>query len=311
MPEQDEDSILDTIRFNRLLQPDNMTVAFYSPYIGTAQQKRGKELGYFDDYEYHVDSALRSLSQHSLVDVEKLQFYKKNFVNFVNNGIPKGYEIIEFEVIETYFKVVIGTWPLSGDLGHVDREKAYKILEYCAKVGFTEFDTAPNYGNGFMESCLGEVFGDDDRILINTKCGNSVHNVKNFDKTALEQSLIHSSLGRLKRDSVHGLFLHNPRSEIDDYEPVLDLFNKEKNIGRITYSGLSAAKNYKYEPSQYKHVDLLQDDVNLLFIDGMLNSKTKNHFYARSPLATGILSGRITNETTFPSNDYRSTCTKR
>ena len=89
LPEQDEDSILDTIRFNRLLQPDNMTVAFYSPYIGTAQQKRGKELGYFDDYEYHVDSALRSLSQHSLVDVEKLQFYKKNFVNFVNNGIPK------------------------------------------------------------------------------------------------------------------------------------------------------------------------------------------------------------------------------
>ena len=89
LPEQDEDSILDTIRFNRLLQPDNMTVAFYSPYIGTAQQKKGKELGYFDDYEYHVDSALRSLSQHSLVDVEKLKFYKKNFVNFVNNGIPK------------------------------------------------------------------------------------------------------------------------------------------------------------------------------------------------------------------------------
>tara|TARA_Y100001970_G_scaffold84927_1_gene107114 strand:- start:2402 stop:3865 length:1464 start_codon:yes stop_codon:yes gene_type:complete len=89
LPDQDESSILDTIRFNRLLQPDNMTVAFYSPYIGTAQQQRGNELGYFDDYEYHVDSALRSLSQHSLVNVEKLKFYKKNFVNFVNNGIQK------------------------------------------------------------------------------------------------------------------------------------------------------------------------------------------------------------------------------
>ena len=77
LPEQNEDSILDTIKFNRLLQPDNMTVAFYSPYIGTAQQIKGNELGYFDDYEYHVDSALRSLSQHSLVDVEKLKFYKK------------------------------------------------------------------------------------------------------------------------------------------------------------------------------------------------------------------------------------------
>lgn len=92
LPEQDEDSILDTIKFNRLLQPDNMTVAFYSPYIGTAQQIKGNELGYFDDYEYHVDSALRSLSQHSLVDVEKLKFYKKNFVNFVKNGIPQNME---------------------------------------------------------------------------------------------------------------------------------------------------------------------------------------------------------------------------
>ena len=207
-------------------------------------------------------------------------------------------------------KVVIGTWPLSGDLGRVDKKITYKILEYCAKVGFTEFDTAPNYGNGFMESCLGEVFGDDDRILINTKCGNSVHNVKNFNKTALEQSL-DSSLGRLKRDSVHSLFLHNPRSELDDYGSVLDLFKKEKNDGRITYSGLSAAKNYNYKIPQYKNIDLLQDDVNLLFLDGMLNSKTKNHyFYARSPLATGILSGRMTNETTFPSNDYRSTWLK-
>ena len=89
LPEQDENSILDTIRFNQLLKPDNVTVAFYSPYIGTAQQKKGNELGYFDDYEYHVDSALRSLNKHSLVDVEKLKFYKKNFVNFINNAIPE------------------------------------------------------------------------------------------------------------------------------------------------------------------------------------------------------------------------------
>jgi len=89
LPEQDENSILDTIRFNQLLNPDNVTVAFYSPYIGTQQQKRGNELGYFDDYEYHVDSALRSLNKHSLVDLNKLQFYKDNFVHYVKNGIPE------------------------------------------------------------------------------------------------------------------------------------------------------------------------------------------------------------------------------
>tara|TARA_Y100001970_G_scaffold84927_1_gene107113 strand:- start:1499 stop:2401 length:903 start_codon:yes stop_codon:yes gene_type:complete len=212
--------------------------------------------------------------------------------------------------LKDFSKVVIGTWPLSGDLGPVDKKNTYKILEYCAKVGFTEFDTAPNYGRGFMESCLGEVFGNDNRILINTKCGNSVQNVKNFSKNELEQSL-DSSLERLKRYSVHSLFLHNPRSDLDNYGPVLDLFKKEKSIGRINYSGLSAAKNYDYKLSQYEKIDFLQDDANLLFLDGMLKSKTKDHFfYARSPLATGILSGRMNNKTTFPLSDYRSTWLK-
>ena len=207
-------------------------------------------------------------------------------------------------------KVVIGTWPLSGDLGRIDKRNVYKILEYCAKVGFTEFDTAPNYGKGFMESCLGDVFGDDNNILINTKCGNSVNNIKDFGRSALSESL-DSSIRRLQRDSVHSLFLHNPRAELNDYGPVLDFFQKEKNSGRITHGGLSAAKNYNYKFSQYKEMDALQDDVNLLFLDGMLRYKTKNNcFYARSPLATGILSGKITNKTTFSSNDYRSTWLK-
>ena len=93
LPEQDEKSILDTIRFNQELDPDNITVAFYSPYIGTSQQKKANELGYFDDYEYHVDSALRSLSKHSLVDIKTLSFYKKNFNEFVKNGIPNQSEL--------------------------------------------------------------------------------------------------------------------------------------------------------------------------------------------------------------------------
>ena len=93
LPEQDEKSILDTIRLNQELDPDNITVAFYSPYIGTSQQKKANELGYFDDYEYHVDSALRSLSKHSLVDIKTLSFYKKNFIEFVKNGIPNKSEL--------------------------------------------------------------------------------------------------------------------------------------------------------------------------------------------------------------------------
>ncbi len=87
LPEQDESSILNTIEFNRLLSPDNATIAFYSPYIGTAQQLKSKELGYFDDYEFEVDGQLRTLSKDSLLDSSLLQFYKEKFNFFIKNGL--------------------------------------------------------------------------------------------------------------------------------------------------------------------------------------------------------------------------------
>ena len=39
LPDQDEKSVLDTIKFNKMLNPNNITVAFYTPYLGTAEQK--------------------------------------------------------------------------------------------------------------------------------------------------------------------------------------------------------------------------------------------------------------------------------
>ena len=40
LPNQDENSILKTIEFNKILNPDNITVAYYSPYYGTKSQKK-------------------------------------------------------------------------------------------------------------------------------------------------------------------------------------------------------------------------------------------------------------------------------
>lgn len=87
LPEQDEDSIKSTIEFNQLIDPDNVTVAFYSPYQGTAQQKKGNELGYFDEYEFHVDGQLRTMSRDTMVDPDTLCFYKAKFKDFVQTGM--------------------------------------------------------------------------------------------------------------------------------------------------------------------------------------------------------------------------------
>ncbi len=85
-PNQDEDSILNTIEFNKVLKPDNITVAYYSPYYGTQQQKKSFDIGLFNDYEQDVDGQLRSVNRkNNTLSKEKLDYYKKNFYELVEN----------------------------------------------------------------------------------------------------------------------------------------------------------------------------------------------------------------------------------
>ena len=83
LPNQNEESIKKTIEFNRKLFPDNVTVAFYSPYLGTEEQKKSHKLEYFDEHEDNVDGQLRSVARNSLVSTAQLNYYKKNFKRLV------------------------------------------------------------------------------------------------------------------------------------------------------------------------------------------------------------------------------------
>lgn len=83
LPNQTEEMIKNTINYNRKLKPDNVTVAYYSPYFGTDEQKKSFKVGDFNNYEMNVDGQLRSVSKSSKISIEKLDFYKKNFAKFV------------------------------------------------------------------------------------------------------------------------------------------------------------------------------------------------------------------------------------
>lgn len=86
-PGQNEESIKNTIKFNKLLNPDNITVAFYSPYQGTNVQKKGSSLGLFNDKQLNVDGQLRSTSKDTDISIKILEYYKKNFNNLVRSKI--------------------------------------------------------------------------------------------------------------------------------------------------------------------------------------------------------------------------------
>lgn len=181
------------------------------------------------------------------------------------------------------------------------------VLEGSCDLGLREFDTAPNYGNGFAEFALGKVFGGRHDVQINTKCGNAPFVGKSFAPLDLRRSL-EQSLVRLRRDSVHVLFLHNPRWEIEDYAEVLELLERLKQEGLVEKSGISLARDFPYEERvDLDAFDVVQDDANLLCTAGLerpLASSTC--FMARSPLASGLLGGHIDAQTRFPAEDHRS-----
>ena len=205
-------------------------------------------------------------------------------------------------------KIIIGTWPLSGDYGKIDYKQVQDILEYCYELGIREFDTAPNYGNGVMEKYLGVILENSSDVLINTKMGNLPFNKKNYEIRELKKSF-ENSLKTLKRDSINVLFLHNPRMEITDYTDILNFMHELKDKGRINQIGLSKARNFNYEKFvNLEEFDVIQDDINLLNLQALKKSKPKGSILmARSPLANGLLSGRITEKTVFSNDDQRAT----
>lgn len=203
-------------------------------------------------------------------------------------------------------KVIIGTWPLSGDYGKISLRNIEDILSESVKFNFLHFDTAPSYGNGFSEFVLGKFFAGDKSVLIDTKVGNIPFYGKNFNLESVKRSL-DQSLVRLNRDSINTLYLHNPRISEPQYSELIDyvqLLKKNKVINNI---GISLAKDVNYSSTLLGRFDIIQDDLNLLTLS-LLDREVDNAalLVARSPLASGILGGKITNKTVFSADDHRS-----
>ena len=201
-------------------------------------------------------------------------------------------------------KIVIGLWPLSGDFGKVSIKELEKTMNFCLSSGINTFDLAPNYGKGLVEDKIGEIFQGKTKLIINTKFGNTREGEKKFSVSSLRKS-IETSLENMKLSNVNSLFLHNPRSEIKEFDQIENLMSQLKRENIINYSGISVAKNFSYR--NLPDFDEIQFDCNLLFLEDLRKYKYKyKKSYARSPLASGILSGKISKSSKFPSEDHRS-----
>lgn len=196
-------------------------------------------------------------------------------------------------------RFVLGSWSISGDYGYKNTLKTLNLFKFAYQENINEYDTAPNYGNGYAEFLLGKFFKGKKKALLNTKVGNDHNRIKSFKIKDIEKSFF-KSLKNLKK--INTLFLHNPRDDIE-YSVVIPFLNDLKKNKLISDFGISLAKDYKYKKNELKYFSIFQTDYNLLNFKTLIDFKRYNIF-ARSPLASGLLAKDI-NTFTLSKKDHR------
>lgn len=81
LPGQTEKDIINTIEFNKFINPDNITVSFYSPFLGTKTALKGIQNNEYDQDSLSSDSQLRTNTFSNELSKETLEYYKENFNN--------------------------------------------------------------------------------------------------------------------------------------------------------------------------------------------------------------------------------------
>ena len=86
LPDQTEESIIDTIKFNIKLDPEVSSVAYYSIYKGTSLEKVAK-MNFNENDKFDMDAQIRGKIKNHVLSMKILDFYKLNFSTLIKNKL--------------------------------------------------------------------------------------------------------------------------------------------------------------------------------------------------------------------------------
>lgn len=215
----------------------------------------------------------------------------------------------------TVSEIGFGAWQIGGSWGNVSEADGAKALEAALDAGVTFIDTADVYGDGRSEKIIAGVLESrgGDRPMVATKAGRrlSPHVAGGYTKANLE-GFIDRSLKNLGIDSLDLVQLHCPPTEVLYRPEVFGALDDLRRAGKIKNYGVSVEKvEEALKAIEYPDVTSIQIIYNIfrqrpadLFFR---EAKRKNvAVIVRVPLASGLLSGRISRDTAFAKDDHRN-----
>lgn len=225
--------------------------------------------------------------------------------------------------------VVLGAWGLGGSMwGGQDEEDAIAAIHASLDAGVNLIDTAPVYGLGRSEELVGKAIrGRRDKVLIATKCGLSWDSggTFKFDMVDVDESIrpIHhdlrpavvragceASLRRLGIDCIDLYQIHwpDPGSSAEEWWDELLALRAE---GKIRWIGVSNFSREQLAVGK-RRAGIVSDQPQYNLLDRAIEKEIlpwcrdeQVGVIAYSPMARGLLTGKIGADHQFPPNDHR------
>lgn len=209
--------------------------------------------------------------------------------------------------------ISFGAWAIGGSWGEVSEAQAMTALHAALDAGTNFFDTADVYGDGRSERLLAQLRRErSEPFVVATKAGRRLpsQTVAGYSSENL-RGWIERSLHNLELESLDLLQLHCPPSDLYHSEAVFGTLEGLKKEGLIRHYGVSVEKvSEALAALEYPGVETVQIIFNLFRLKPaevfFAAARARNvGILARVPLASGLLTGKITAQTHFAADDHR------
>jgi len=211
-------------------------------------------------------------------------------------------------------EVSFGAWAIGGAWGNVDDTESLAALHSAIDCGVNFIDTADVYGMGRSEHLIARLRRErKEPIVVATKAGRrlSPHTAEGYNEANI-RAFIEDSLHNLAADALDLVQLHCPPTDVYYRPEFFGFLDRLVEEGKIRYYGVSVERvEEALKAIEYPNVETVQIIFNCfrqrpayLFFQEALRKQVG--ILARVPLASGLLTGKLTAQSQFAPDDHRN-----
>lgn len=211
-------------------------------------------------------------------------------------------------------EISFGAWAIGSMWGTVDEKESMAALHSALDVGINFFDTADVYGDGRSERLLGRLRKErKETFYIATKAGRRLpaQTPEGYNRENLTR-FVEDSLRNLQMDCLDIVQLHCPPNKVYYTPETFEALDVLVKAGKIRHYGVSVRTCEEgIKALEYPGIQSVQIIFNIfrhrpaeLFFPEA--KRRRVGILARVPLASGMLTGRMSHRTTFAPDDHRS-----